>query len=44
MKSSEIWRQFIDYELSLNNTAFTSLLCYMAVKTPLTDCQSMVDK
>lgn len=44
MKAAEIWTQFIDFEIGLNNLGFVNLLCYLAIKTPLLDHEKLEEK
>ena len=44
MASSEIWIKYIDFETTRNNLSLVNLLCYMALETPLTDGQQILDK
>ena len=41
MKAAEIWSQFIDFEIALNNMGFVNLLGYLSIKTPLLDTDKM---
>ena len=44
MGSLEIWIKYIDFETTRNNLSLVNLLCYMALETPLTDGQQILDK
>jgi hypothetical protein len=44
MQATEIWTEFIDFELALNHMGFVNLLGYTAVKTPLLDCEKILTK
>lgn len=44
MQATEIWTEFIDFELALNHMGFVNLLGFTAVKTPLLDCEKILTK
>ena len=44
MQATEIWTEFIDFELALNHMGFVNLLGYTAVKTPLLDSEKILTK
>jgi len=44
MKAGEIWQHFIDFETAQNHMGFVNLLGYLAIKTPLLDTDSIVEK
>ncbi len=44
MQGAEIWTEFIDFEMALNHMGFVNLLGYMAVKTPLLECEKIEAK
>ena len=41
MQAGEIWTEFLDFEMALNHMAMVGLIGYMAVKTPLIECQKV---
>jgi len=44
MQGAEIWTEFIDFEMALNHMGFVNLIGYMAVKTPLLDCDKILSR
>ena len=44
MSAGPIWQKYIEFELLNNHMGFMNLLCYLSIRTPLIDNESLLEQ